>query len=335
MGRGRHQQSADRTAEFRRLIDEAKERCNLSDVIGRYTNLKKRGPREVVGLCPFHNERTASFEVNDAKGTYHCHGCGASGDHFTFLKAKAGMGFREIYEALTNDTFPTVSPEDRARQRAEDERDRLAAISEARDIWSRTIAVPGTPAETYLLSRGITMPAPPSIRFGMVYSWRDDETGEVGPDRPAMIGSVVNGAGEIVAVQRIFLAASGRRKANMRKPKLSLGRVRGGALRLDPVGRQAVQSDIIICEGPEDGLTLAQAMPEASVWVALGTAMMPEIEYPPQVTAMTIAGQNDDAGRAAVAKAQAALVGRGFAVSTIWPAPEFKDWNDQLRGIRC
>lgn len=52
--------------------------------------------------------------------------------------------------------------------------------------------------------------------------------------------------------------------------------------------------------------------------------MMPEIDYPPEVTSIVIAGQNDDAGRVAVDKAETSLLARGFAVRTIWPAAAFK-----------
>ena len=81
--------------EFERFVRDARDRHNLSDIIGRHTDLKKRGPNEMVGLCCFHSERTPSLEVNDSKGTYHCHGCGAGGDAITFLTAKEGLSFME------------------------------------------------------------------------------------------------------------------------------------------------------------------------------------------------------------------------------------------------
>lgn len=143
-----------------------------------------------------------------------------------------------------------------------------------------------------------------------------------------MVGLCVNGGGDLVAIQRIFLRADGGGKASMRKPKLTLGRIRGACLRLGPV-----TSEVIITEGPEDGLSLMQELPGSSVWVALGTALMPEIEMPPEVRSVVIAGQNDDAGRSAVMTSAEALTLRGMSVKTMFPSPEYRDWNDQLRGI--
>ena len=88
---GRRPRSAEQEAAFRHACDEAKARHELSDILQPYTALKKRGAREMKGLCPFHKERTPSFEVNNAKGTFHCHGCGAAGDHFTVLTKLAGL----------------------------------------------------------------------------------------------------------------------------------------------------------------------------------------------------------------------------------------------------
>ncbi|MDY7525849.1 CHC2 zinc finger domain-containing protein [Sphingomonas sp. 10B4] len=67
---------------FRRLVDDAKSHHNLSDLVARYTKLHRRGPSEMVGLCPLHDERSPSFEVNDRKGTWHCWGGCGGGDMF-------------------------------------------------------------------------------------------------------------------------------------------------------------------------------------------------------------------------------------------------------------
>jgi DNA primase len=241
--------------------------------------------------------------------------------------------------------LPEVDPAERVRAAEEDAAERAGAIEEASAIWEAARSAAGSPAETYARSRGITMPLPPSIRFAETYAWRDKETGEAGPDLPALIGAVTDGSDQVVAIQRVFLRDGGRAKARMKKPKLSLGRVKGGALKLDRhIAREvpdhglrnpdSTYAEIIITEGPEDGLSIAQEMPDRRVWVALGTAFMPEIQFPPEVRSIVIAGQNDGPGRAAVAKAAEALVLRGYVVRTMFPDSAFKDWNDQLRGIR-
>src|SRR3546814_14897020 len=92
----------------------------------------------------------------------------------------------------------------------------------------------------------------------------------------------------------------------MSNPKLSLGQVRGCALRLGPIAPH-----IILCEGPEDGLTLRQKHPRASVWVSLGTGAMPHIELPDVIRRVTIAGDNNAPGRPAAETASAAFIEQG------------------------
>lgn len=320
--------SAEAEAAWRRAVDEAKERKNLSDVLGRHTALRRRG-RELVGLCPFHQEKTPSFEVNDAKGVFYCHGCAATGDHYTALKLLDGLSFRESYEALTGDRFPTVAPEDRARQRAENEAARAAAVADARYMWSRCSSPAGTPAERYLReARGITMPLPAAVRFGVVPTSRAEDGAWKRP-YPAAVFACTDETGEVVGLQRVFLRDDGADKRWGKRSKLSLGRPRGAAVKLAP----SAEPEVILCEGPEDGLSLAQELPGHAVWVALGTAMMPELRVPPSIRSIVIAGQNDAPGRVAVEAAAAALTERGLAVRTMWPDARFKDWNDQLRGL--
>ena len=112
----------------------------------------------------------------------------------------------------------------------------------------------------------------------------------------------------------------------MTNPKLSLGQTRGCALRLGDVARR-----IVLCEGPEDGLTLRQLHPRASVWVSLGTGGMAHVELPPEVEEVTLAGDNNAPGRAAIEAAAIAYGEQGRKVRTVFPDPRFEDWNDELR----
>lgn len=323
-------------AEFRELVDRARDRHNLSDIIGRHTDLKKRGPRELVGLCCFHQERTPSLEVNDAKGTYHCHGCGKGGDAIRFLMDAEGMTFRQAIEALTGDTFPVISEEERAQRKAEDEGLAAERVALARSIWEKAVPPAGTPAEVYARSRGITIELPPTIRFAMTPRWRDPETGECGRDHPAMVCALQDVTGAIVGVQCIFLMDGGHRKYERLRPdgskakaKLTFGQLVGAALRLGPVA-----DHIISCEGPEDGLTLAQRFAGESVWASCGTANLWQMQLPSEVEYLTLAGDNGEAGRNAVETGRARYLGDGIGVRDMFPDPAFKDWNDELRGLR-
>lgn len=77
-----------------RINTDALHAIPISDVIGRFVALKKVGP-EQIGLCPFHEEKTPSFKVNDEKGIFHCFGCGADGDVIAFVAKREGLGFKD------------------------------------------------------------------------------------------------------------------------------------------------------------------------------------------------------------------------------------------------
>ncbi len=81
------------------IIEKIKEKADIIEIFSSYTRLKKSG-RRYVGLCPFHAERTPSFTVDPEKGLYHCFGCGAGGDIFTFLMEKEGLDFPSAVEFL-------------------------------------------------------------------------------------------------------------------------------------------------------------------------------------------------------------------------------------------
>jgi DNA primase len=321
--------------EFRALVDAARDRHLLSDIVGRHTTLKKRGARELVGLCCFHQERTPSLEINDSKGTYYCHGCGSSGDAYRFLMRQEGMTFRQAYETLAGDEFPIISEEERAKRKAEDERLTAARIELARSIWGNSVPLLGTIGERYVRGRGITADLPDTVRFVMAPRWRNEETGEVGRDYPAVVcaGQDVNDA--VTAVQCIFLSPDGRTKfervrddGTKAKAKLTWGILAGSALRFGPPAEH-----VVCCEGPEDGWTLMQKLPDKSVWAAGGTALMARVIWPPIVQSVCFAGDNGAAGVAAVENAKTAALEQNVKARGTYPPPEFKDWNDQLRGI--
>jgi len=308
------------------------DRIRISDVIGRRTKLRKAG-RTLVGLCPFHNERSPSFVVYEATGGYHCFGCGANGDAIRFVMDSEHVDFRAACEMLANGDLPIVSEAERIQAREEDEAARRASIELARDVWERSVPLNGkTPADVYLQSRGILI-KPKRFRFVRCPAWFKPETGECGPDLPALVCGVSDDADEFVGLQRVFLADGGKRKADMKNPKLSLGRPAGGAIRLGGVAEH-----IVVVEGPEDGATVRQQLREAGdlspVWIACGTSMMPQIRFPAGVRKVTIGGDNNKAGRAAATKAKAAYQDRGLEVRAVYPDDAFGDWNDQLRGIR-
>ena len=100
------------------FLDELRARLSLSDVVGRKVSLKRRSGSEYAGLCPFHNEKTPSFTVNDKKGFYHCFGCGEHGDAVGFVMKTEGLSFPESVEKLAREVnlpVPRATPQERER----------------------------------------------------------------------------------------------------------------------------------------------------------------------------------------------------------------------------
>ncbi|MGO3766717.1 DNA primase [Microbacterium gubbeenense] len=81
-------------------VEEVKARTNIADVIGERVALKSAGIGSMKGLCPFHDEKSPSFNVRPSQGFYHCFGCGESGDVYTFLREMDHLSFSEAVEAV-------------------------------------------------------------------------------------------------------------------------------------------------------------------------------------------------------------------------------------------
>jgi DNA primase len=81
-------------------VRDLKLRVNIADVISRVVTLRKAGAGSLKGLCPFHNEKTPSFQVNPDKGLYYCFGCNKTGDLITFVRETEQLNFSEAVEAL-------------------------------------------------------------------------------------------------------------------------------------------------------------------------------------------------------------------------------------------
>ncbi|MFR3482843.1 MAG: CHC2 zinc finger domain-containing protein [Clostridia bacterium] len=83
------------------LIQEIRERNDIVGVISEYVTLTRKG-HNYFGVCPFHNEKTPSFSVNAQEQYYHCFGCGAGGNVYTFLMQIDNMNFVEAVKALAD-----------------------------------------------------------------------------------------------------------------------------------------------------------------------------------------------------------------------------------------
>lgn len=291
----------------------------LPEVAARVVALRSTGA-EWVACCPFHADRSPSFTIYDRGSRFHCFGCGAGGDVLDFVQRAYAVTLPEAARMLGAGDVPTLALPSASEfpdteKRAEDR------THEARAIWNRAEPAEGTLAEAYLRWRGIAPPFPPALRFLRL------PYGDLGP-LPCLVAAVRSLNGEVAGIQRIWLARDGRGKAAVAKPKLSLGAIKGGAIRLGEPDRSGI---LTVCEGPEDGLSL-RAMLGGPVWVSAGTTFLPAMQFPPDVRSIVIGADNDPAGRAAADKAARAFAGRSLAVRIIRPADWAKDFNDELKG---
>jgi DNA primase len=138
------------------FLDELRARIGLADVIGRRVRLIRKG-REHSGLCPFHNEKTPSFTVNEEKGFYHCFGCGAHGSVFDFVMQLDKLSFPEAVERLAAEAGMEV-PQSSFTDRERDQRAKglLDVVEAACKFFERQLRLPeGKQALEYLRGRGI------------------------------------------------------------------------------------------------------------------------------------------------------------------------------------
>jgi DNA primase len=150
-------------------LDELRARTTLSAVIAPSVKLIRAG-REWKACCPFHNEKTPSFTVNDDKHFYHCFGCGAHGDAIRFLTDHRGMPFMDAVKELASKAGMDVpAPDPRAKEQAE----RAATLTDvmaevAKHYVEQLNGIQGAEARDYLKRRGIDPAA--TQRFGIGFA---------------------------------------------------------------------------------------------------------------------------------------------------------------------
>ena len=155
------------------FLDELKHRFTLSDVVGKKVKLVRRG-REYTGLCPFHNEKTPSFTVNDQKGFYHCFGCGQHGSVLDFVMETEGLSFPEAVEQLAGQAGMEVPRPSREVVERERERASLTDVMEMVTGWyeAQLLGQIGRSAYDYVKNRGLSEATIKRFRLGYAPSSR-------------------------------------------------------------------------------------------------------------------------------------------------------------------
>lgn len=152
------------------IVEEVRSRTDIAEVVGRTVTLKRAG-RNMLGLCPFHNEKTPSFNVIPEKGIYHCFGCGVSGDVISFVQRTAGLSFIEAVKELAAAVGVVIEE----RELSPEEHRRIAAKADLYDVveaaarfYEETLLVrpEGAAGRAYLAKRGIITENARKYRLG-------------------------------------------------------------------------------------------------------------------------------------------------------------------------
>ncbi|VWX52114.1 DNA primase [Novosphingobium sp. 9U] len=148
-------------------LDQLRSRVTLSALINRTVRLQKVG-NEFKACCPFHNEKTPSFHVNDAKGFYHCFGCSAHGDAIRWMTDQQGLSFMDAVKELAAEAGMDVPAPDPRAAKAAEKRDTLHDVMAAAQEWfvAQLTASEGEAARAYLATRGFDAHTVQRFGFG-------------------------------------------------------------------------------------------------------------------------------------------------------------------------
>lgn len=235
----------------------------------------------------------------------------------------------------------------RAEQRAAEElQERLAKIRGAKALFHSDKARPiaGTPAEAYLLGRGIGA-GPDKVWPGSLRFHPEVWNAEIRVKVPALLAMIVTPQGEHVGTHRIWLQPCPRRgwtKLDVENAKKVLGTFWGGFI---PINKGASgksmrhmppDEPIYEAEGPEDCLLIREKLPAARIICAISLGNLGAIVFPAHARRLVVVGDRDEKG-AEVDKLERAIArqqARGMAVGLVLPPKDFKDMNDWELGIR-
>ena len=266
----------------RDTIDRIREQTSIAAVIGESIKLRKRG-RNHIGLCPFHQEKTPSFNVDDERGFYHCFGCGASGDVFRFLEQHAGLSFAEAVRRLAEragipiqetTSEPERRREDEARRRRQSLLD-VAASSVEFFVRALEEHESAREARTDLARRGLVPSSPPDLVASALSQFK---VGYAPPQADALVTHLRQSGLSLRVAESLGLldrdAETGEHRDRFRHrlvlPVLDLhGRaVAFLARRLDRADDTAEAPQESLAFGGEDGAARQVGSPESAVYAS-------------------------------------------------------------------
>jgi len=321
---------------FAREVERLKSAVSVAAVISDTVPLQRNG-KHLVGLCPFHDERTPSFNVYTDH--YHCFGCGRHGDVIDWLVATRQMTFPEAVRHLTGGAHPDRTHHQPLRAPSP----RRAPRSPTADVflrcWNEGLDPAGTLVQTYLHNRGgLFVPDGAPIRFHPRCQ-RGARDLPDGPEYwPAMLALMTDPiSGRPVGLHRTYLLPDGSGKAPVTtrcgavlKTKMILGT--WGVVRL--ASDAEVGRALAISEGIENALTASQIVGWGPVWAAGTQDEIAQFPLLPGIEALTIFADADDSGTGLNAARECAKRWTRFGrEALIHVPPRGQDWNDAAQRL--
>ncbi len=338
-------------------IERLRQTVDMAELVGAKTELKRSG-QQLMGICPFHDERSPSFSVDPVQKVFHCFGCGEGGDLFKFVQLTEGLNFREAVESLSDRygvTMELTEEDPQAAQRRE-KRDRLLELLErtaafyVRNLWESPEA---EGSRQYLSDRGLDEAFLREFRVGYAPSAWDKVL--VASRRKGYSEDELWDAGLTVKNQKGNLYDRFRRRITFPLCD-SRGRVLGFGARavgadqqpkylnssenvIFHKGRQlygadlarsaaAKSGEVILCEGYTDVIAMHQAGFRNTVGL-MGTALTEDqvSELARMAPVVALALDADSAGQEAMIRAARVAEGRKLQLRVV-PLPEGNDPAD-------
>ena len=332
-------------------------RADIGEVIGAYVTLRKRG-NDLVGLCPFHGEKTPSFHVHPDRGFFKCFGCGAAGDVFTFLQKQESVSFPDALRMLGKRYGVEVESEDPRAARVRSEKEAIYHANEVARAWFHRMlldAREGAAARAYCANRGITGETIERFSLGFAPEGWDGLTTELrrndvdlalavkaGLLKPSQRGGFYDFYRDRLMIPTLATTgetiAFGGRALGDQEPKYlntsttpvyTKGRY---LFALNVARRAAAKEDgVIVVEGYLDCIALHQAG-FANAVAALGTAFTPEQarELRKIASHAILCFDADAAGSEAALKSIDVLTAEGIVASAL-RIPDGKDPDEFVR----
>lgn len=329
-------------------MQDLKSRCDITDIVSSYVNLKRRG-KNMVGLCPFHNEKSPSFNVYPENNSFYCFGCGAGGDVITFIRKIENLDYIEAVKMLA-DRVGLQMPEQGVDDSMSRLRQRVLEINResARFFHSALLSPEGKPGLDYFARRRQPMKMirhfglgwAPESRFALVnhlrskgYSEREMIAANVAVETRsgrAMDRFHARVMFPIIDLRGNVVAFGGRILTNEKPKYINTSDTpvyhKSSGLFAMNFAKNALENDrIILAEGYMDVISLHKAGIENAI-ASLGTALTAEqariiARYAKEVV---ICYDSDEAGQKAAQRAIPILRGAGLLVR-VMAVPGNKD----------